>query len=112
MLLVEIITKKLTRTCCVAALCLVGGCAGVSDVVSTGSDTYMVASHGVAGNGSGASQKVAAFQAADSFCRARGEQMLAIRSEQTEPFFGRPPSAQVEFRCVKPGDPALQHQVQ
>lgn len=96
----------------VAAFIGIAGCASVTDVVSTGPDTHMVASQGVVGNGSGASQKAAALQAADSYCKARGEQMRVIRSEQTEPFFGRAPSGQVEFRCLGPGGSAHQGQAQ
>jgi putative hemolysin len=78
---------------------LVVGCGSVSSVVSTGADTYMVASEGVVGNGSGATQKVAAFQAASSYCANRGAQLEVISFEQSEPFFGRAPSGQVAFRC-------------
>lgn len=78
---------------------LLAGCAGVTDVVSAGPDTYMIASQGIAGNGSGASQKIAALQGADNYCKARGKNMHVIHSEQSEPMFGRAPSAQVEFSC-------------
>lgn len=92
------------RIALISAATLFVGCASVTDVVSTGSDTYMVASQGVIGNGSGAAQLAAAFKAAGTYCNARGEQMQSIRSDQTEPFFGRAPSGKVEFRCVKTGD--------
>jgi uncharacterized protein YceK len=36
---------------------LLAGCAGVTHVVSTGPDTYMVASHGTMGWSSGPAQK-------------------------------------------------------
>ena len=88
--------------CCFAVGALLTACASVSNVVATGPGTYMVAAHGIDGNGSGAAQKAIAFEAANSYCKARGEQMVAIHSEMTEPFFGRAPSAEVEFRCVKP----------
>lgn len=83
-------------------LCFValgGGCAAVSDVVATGADTYMVASQGVVGNGSGATQKADALKAANAYCAAKAKQVRVLDSKTVEPFFGRPPSAEVTFRC-------------
>lgn len=81
---------------------LLTACTTVTDVVSTGPGTYLVASQGVIGNGSGAAQKVAAVQRADAYCKARGEPMIIIRSDQSEPMFGRAQSGQVDFHCAKP----------
>jgi glycerol-3-phosphate cytidylyltransferase-like family protein len=78
---------------------LIAGCASVSDVVPTGPDTFMVAAHGIDGNGSGAAQKAIALKAANAYCQARTKQMQVVRIESVEPFFGRPPSADVQFRC-------------
>jgi hypothetical protein len=45
------------------------GCAGTSgEVVPTGKDTYMVASHGTMGWSSGPAQKAKAFEIANAYC--------------------------------------------
>lgn len=108
----KILASTLLLTNSIVLVLFLCGCAGVTPVVPTGPDTYMVASQGVIGNGSGATQKVAAFQAADSYCKSRGEQMLAIHSQESDPLYGRAPSGQVEFRCLKAGDPALKSATQ
>lgn len=90
------------------AVALVAGCASVSDVVPSGPDTFMVAAHGIAGNGSGAAQKAIAMQTAGNYCLARAKQMQVLRVESVEPFFGRAPSAEINFRCEAPGTPSVQ----
>ena len=76
------------------------GCASVSDVVPTGPGTFMVAAHGIDGNGSGAAQKVIALKAAAAHCTAKGLGFQVLSAETVEPQFGRPPSAQVNFKCI------------
>lgn len=76
------------------------GCGSVSQVVSLDSDTYMVASHGVLGNGSSAAEKVKAVQAATAYCEDKGRAVQVAKIESVDPFFGRAPSAEVRFRCV------------
>lgn len=92
----------------VLTLLAVSGCAGVTDVVSTGPGTYIVASHGVMGWSSGGAQKAKAFQDANDYCKRLGKQMLPINSGETPGGFGRIASGEVEFRCLNPDDPAFQ----
>jgi hypothetical protein len=80
---------------------VLAGCASVSDVVPAGGDTYMVGAHGIDGNGSGAAQKAIVLTKADAYCKDRGAHMEVIDVKTVEPFFGRPPSADLNFRCVK-----------
>jgi len=87
---------------------LLAGCAGVTDVVSTGPDTYMVASHGVMGWSSGGAQKAKAFQEADAFCKSLGKHLQLIGTNEAPGGFGKIASGEVQFRCLKPDDPALQ----
>ena len=87
---------------------LLAGCAGVTGVVSTGPDTYMVASHGVMGWSSGGAQKAKAFQKADAFCKSLGKQLQPIDTSETPGGFGMIAAGEVHFRCLKPDDPALQ----
>lgn len=82
------------------AACIAAGCASVSDVVSTGADTYMVTAHGIDGNGSGAAQKAIAMQSAGAHCKMQTAQLVVTASSMVEPAFGRAPSAEVDFRCV------------
>lgn len=79
---------------------LAQGCAGVTDVVKTGPDTYMVASHGTMGWSSGSAQKAKAFQAADEYCNSLGKQVESIRSSETPSGFGQIASGEVHFKCM------------
>ena len=108
MLLSKITTRTLTWAYCIAAVALVAGCAGVTNVVSTGPDTYMVASHGVMGWSSGGAQKAKAFQEADAFCKSLGKKLLPIATNESPGGFGMIAAGEVHFRCLKPDDPALQ----
>ena len=84
-------------------LFLITACAGVTDVVSTGKDTYMVASHGTMGWSSGGAQKAQAFTQADAFCKKVGKQMQVIsESDSGSGGFGKISSGEVSFRCVAP----------
>lgn len=89
----------------VAALVAIGitGCAGVTDVVSTGPDTYMVASHGTMGWSSGPAQKAAAFKKADAYCEERVKAVQVIKaSDSGSGEFGKISSGDVDFKCVAP----------
>jgi len=66
------------------------GCAGVTHVVSTGPDTYMVASHGTMGWSSGPAQKAKAFEE-------------TISATDSGPgIYGKISSGEVQFRCTNP----------
>lgn len=78
------------------------GCAGVTDVVPAGPDTYIVASHGVMGWSSGGAQKAKAFQDADEYCSRQGKQMMPVRTSEEPGGFGKIASGEVEFKCVTP----------
>jgi hypothetical protein len=99
MLLAEITTRAITWAYCILALTLLAGCAGVTDVVSTGPDTYMVASHSTMGWSSGGAQKAKAFQEADAFCKGLGKHMQTINTTETAGGFGKIAGGEVEFRC-------------
>jgi hypothetical protein len=72
-------------------------------VVSTGSDTYMVAAHSVMGWSSGPAQKATAFEEAEAYCKQSGKQMETIEATDTGAGgFGKISSAEVHFRCVSP----------
>jgi len=89
------------------------GCAGVTHVVHTGPDTYMVASHSTMGWSSGSAQKAAAYEKANDYCKGLGKVMKVINaSDSGTGGFGKISSGEVDFRCVNSGDPALKRPAQ
>lgn len=86
-----------------ALCCLLSACAGVTDVVSTGPDTFLVASHGTMGWSSGGAQKAKAIQQAGDYCRERGKRMELVQARETsQGGFGQIAAGEVEFRCLPP----------
>ena len=75
-------------------------CGTVSDVVAMGSDTYLVSSHGVVGNGASSAEEVKAMQSASMFCQQKSLALKVIKVEKVDPFFGRAPSASLQFQCI------------
>jgi len=97
-----------TAAFCIASVLLVSACGGVTDVVSTGPDTYMVASHSTMGWSSGPAQKAAAFEEANDYCKGLGKVMQVIKaSDSGNGGFGKISSGEVDFRCANADDPAL-----
>jgi hypothetical protein len=94
-------SRTLTRAYNIVAVSLFAGCAGITDVVPTGQDTYIVASHGVMGWSSGGAQKAKAFQQANDYCKTLGKQMHSINTNETPSGFGKIAAGEVEFRCVE-----------
>ncbi len=84
-------------------LAFTASCAGTTNqVVPTGHDTYMIASHGTMGWSSGGAQKAKAFQEANAFCQSKGKEVETVNQNQSEGGFGKIASADIEFRCVAP----------
>ena len=77
------------------------GCASVTDVVSTGPETYMVAAEGVLGNSSSGKQAFKAQEQAAAFCNAKGMQVETISSQEVPGGFAKVASATVNFKCLK-----------
>ena len=90
------------RMLCLLALSAVG-CAGVTEVVPSGNDTYFVASHGTMGWSSGGAQKAAAIVKANEFCQNQSKQMeIVSASDSGNGGFGKISSGEVHFKCVRP----------
>lgn len=85
-----------------AGACLtLAACAGATNVVPEGRDSYMVASHGVMGWSSGPAQKAKALEEADAYCKQRGRQMDVVSESDSGPGgFGKISSGEVRFRCI------------
>ena len=87
---------------CIAIL---SGCVS-SDVISTGPDTYMVSASGVGFATAGVRESV--YKKANEFCAAKGLVMVPVSLKVREGALGqRPPGADLIFRALKPGDPAI-----
>ena len=80
---------------------LLASCASVTEVVSTGPSTYMVAAEGVAGNSSSGKQAFKAQEQAAAFCSKQGKQVDTVSNTEQPGGFGRVASATVTFRCVE-----------
>ena len=76
------------------------GCASVTDVVSTGPGTYMVAAEGVLGNSSSGKQAFKAQEQAAAFCTKQGMQVETISTNEVPGGFGKVASATVNFKCI------------
>jgi hypothetical protein len=75
------------------------GCGAVSEVIKVDSETYIVSSHGVVGNGAASAEEIKATQAASQYCKGRTGALKVLSVEKVDPFFGRAPSANIKFRC-------------
>ena len=78
---------------------LAGGCAALSDVTPIGPDSFMATAHSNDVNARVDEQEAKVTQSAAEFCRRRGARVEVIRLDAGAPPPGRPPSAQVDFRC-------------
>ena len=88
-----------------SVIVLLSGCVS-SDVISAGPDTYMVSASGAGFATAGVREKV--YEKANAFCTARGLVMVPVSLKVVPGALGqRPPSADLTFRALKPGDPAI-----
>jgi putative hemolysin len=77
-------------------------------VVPIGPDTYMIQRQGGTGFVGTNSLKMDALEGAGAYCADRGKHLFVVStSEQPAAAMGRYPSADVQFRCLEKGDPAL-----
>ncbi|WP_225318456.1 SHOCT domain-containing protein [Cellvibrio sp. KY-YJ-3] len=90
---------------CVSIL-QVSGCTS-SNVIPTGPDTYMVSASGAGFATAGVREIV--YQKANDFCASKGLVMVPVSFKAREGQLGRnPPSADLIFRALKPGAPAIE----
>jgi hypothetical protein len=59
------------------------------------------------GFSSGSYQKAKVLKEASEYCKGLGKEMLPISTTQNDVSFGKTPAAEVQFRCLSPGDPEL-----
>src|ERR1017187_4442184 len=78
-------------------------CAGTTNqVVPTGHDTYMIATHGTMSWSSAGAQKAKTYEEANGICKAKGKKVETVNEHETDSGFGKIASADIEFRCVAP----------
>lgn len=91
------------KTAIVLAGLILAGCSSTG-VVSTGSDTYMVAKSGGGPGASGAEMSAGLYREANAFCAEQKKQFVKINvTEQDNMPFVRLANAKLEFRCVTEG---------
>jgi hypothetical protein len=89
-----------------AACIFITGCA--SSVVPAGPDTYYVSYGPLPITMSAAKGKAHCYQQASAWCQARGLVMVPISSDAQEAIaFRNAGHADLTFRALKPGDPAI-----
>jgi coenzyme F420-reducing hydrogenase gamma subunit len=89
----------MTRLLFIASLVALGGCAVLSNVTSIGNGAFMTAVHGNDVNARVDQETAQAMAQAVSFCKERGATVDVIKVDAPAPPPGRPPSAEVDFRC-------------
>jgi hypothetical protein len=90
---------------CLNLQLLTTGCSS-SGVISAGPDTYMVTASGAGFGTAGVREKV--YGKANNFCAEKGLVMVPVSFKARPGELGRnPPSADLVFRALKPGDPAI-----
>lgn len=91
--------QAIQRLLIAAAVLALAGCAALSDVTPTGKDTYMATAHSNDVNARVDEQKAKVMQSASEYCHRGDASVQVIRLEASAPPPGRPPSAQLDFRC-------------
>ena len=81
------------------AIAGLGGCAVLSNVTPIGDGAFMAAVHSNDVNARVDQQTAQAMAQATAFCKQRGAAVEVVRIDAPAPPFGRPPSAEVDFRC-------------
>lgn len=88
------------------SLIALSGCVS-SGVISTGPDTYMVSASGAGFATAGVREVV--YKKANDFCASKNLVMVPVSFKAKEGQLGRnPPSADLIFRALKAGDPAIE----
>lgn len=81
------------------------GCVS-SDIISTGPETYTVTASGAGFSTAGVREKV--YKKANEFCAKKNLVMVPISFKSRPGELARhPPSADLTFKALKPGDPAI-----
>ncbi|MBD8790932.1 hypothetical protein IFR09_11135 [Pseudomonas syringae] len=85
---------------------VLAGCSGPG-IVPMGSDTYMLAKDGSFTTFGGGAVKAELYKEAHAYCASQGREILPLRDASRDSGYGRYANAEIQFRCLKAGDPAL-----
>lgn len=83
----------------IASMGALGGCAIIANVTPIGNGAYMTAVHSNDVNARVEQETAEAMARATAYCKERGAGVEVIRIDAPAPSPGRPPSAEVDFRC-------------
>ena len=86
------------------------GCASNSGVVPAGPDSYLVSRQAATGFSGMGTLKADALREASEYCVSHGRLFVVTKTSESRPpyILGNYPKADVEFQCLKEGDPRLQ----
>lgn len=87
---------------------VLASCGGVSEVVKTGGNTFMVASSDTTIGAGGGNLKVKLNKAAGKYCAEQNKVLTPVSSSSVDWAIGRPASAELTFRCLLEGGSELQ----
>jgi hypothetical protein len=87
------------QTLWIASMGALAGCAVIANVTPIGNGAYMTAAHSNDVNARVEQETAEAMAQAAAYCKERGAGVEVIRSYAPAPAPGRPPSAEVDFRC-------------
>jgi hypothetical protein len=92
----------------IPSLCslLLVACATSTGPIPIGKDTYMIAIGGKPIQ-SGGTLKARAFQEGTEFCKARGEELQVVNTQQADMSFGHDANAEIQFMCLSAADAEL-----
>jgi hypothetical protein len=89
----------MTRLGVIASMGALAGCAVVANVAPLGNGAFMTAAHSNDVNARVEQETAQAMSQAAAYCRERGATVEVITIAAPAPPPGRPPSAEVDFRC-------------
>ncbi len=82
------------------------GCTATG-VVPMGQDTFMIGRQGSA-LASTSALKGESFKEASEYCSKSGKAVFIVNTREVPGGFGRLAESEIQFRCLEPGNPALQ----
>lgn len=89
----------MTRIGVIASMCALAGCAVIANVAPLGNGVFMTAAHSNDVNARVEQETAQAMAQATAYCQERGTAVDVVRVDAPAPPPGRPPSAEVDFRC-------------
>ena len=97
-----------TKLFSVVALSVIVGCAmSAGRVVPIGKDTFMIGKQGSFTTFSGYEVKADLYSEANEFCACQNKQFMPISSASRDSGYAQYANAEIQFRCLKEGDPEL-----